>query len=312
MAEINLIKLDGKPIEKLVEVISQGIGTIYRPRAIKKEADAKAYEIEIVERAKSKALAEGKELEAETLSRIEERILNKEIRRQENIDKVAESAAEELKNEQEVPEDPISEDWSTRFFNIVEDISDEEMQSIWGRILAGEIKKPKSYSLRTLEFLKNLSKDEAMNFVKIAELAILASGKNLVFNPDNGEMLKEKFGITFPNILELKELGLINMDSNLNLSFKKQTQKDSVTILYHDKGIVFEREIDANELNIKCLVFTSIGMQLLPLIQAKPNMEYLKCIKEKLQTDKVKVKMGDLMQLPNGQEVVANIREIQD
>jgi hypothetical protein len=310
MAEINLIKLEGKPIEKLIEVISQGIGTIYKPRAIKKEADAKAYKIEVVERAKSKASAEGKEIEIETFSRIEDRILNSEIRKQKNIDNVAESAAEELKNEKDVPEEPISEDWSTRFFNIIEDISDDEMQAIWGRILAGEIKKPKSYSLRTLEFLKNLSKEEAMNFVKISELVIFASDKRVVFNPDDGAILEEKFGITFAHILELKELGLINMDSNLKISFKKQTQEDIVTMLYHNKCIVFERQIDAEDINFKCLILTNIGIQLLPLIQTNLNFEYLKFIKEKLQSEKVKVKMGDLAKLPTGQEIVNNIREI--
>ena len=42
MPEINLIKLEGKPFEKLIEVISKGIGTLYKPRAIRKEADSKA------------------------------------------------------------------------------------------------------------------------------------------------------------------------------------------------------------------------------------------------------------------------------
>ena len=87
MAEINLIKLDGKPLEKLVEVISSGIGTLYRPRAIRKEAESKAYELGIIEEAK--ALAAGKELEAETYIKIQERILFSEMERQKNIDSIA-------------------------------------------------------------------------------------------------------------------------------------------------------------------------------------------------------------------------------
>lgn len=31
MPEFNLIKLEGKPLEKLIEVISNGIGTLYKP-----------------------------------------------------------------------------------------------------------------------------------------------------------------------------------------------------------------------------------------------------------------------------------------
>ena len=73
MPEFNLIKFEGKPFEKLIDVISKGIGTIYKPRAIRKEAESKAYEIEIIEQAKSKALTEGKELEAQTYLRIQEK-----------------------------------------------------------------------------------------------------------------------------------------------------------------------------------------------------------------------------------------------
>ena len=38
MPDLNVVKIEGKPIEKLIEVISKGIGTIYKPRAIRREA----------------------------------------------------------------------------------------------------------------------------------------------------------------------------------------------------------------------------------------------------------------------------------
>ncbi|UUW11213.1 hypothetical protein NLG42_10480 [Flavobacterium plurextorum] len=42
----------GKPIEKLIDVISEGIGVLYKPRAIRKEADAEAYKIIAIKKAK--------------------------------------------------------------------------------------------------------------------------------------------------------------------------------------------------------------------------------------------------------------------
>ncbi len=60
----SLIKIDGKPFEKLIEVVSNGIGTLYRPRAIRKEADAKAYEIKVVEKAKAEAIVEGRTIDS--------------------------------------------------------------------------------------------------------------------------------------------------------------------------------------------------------------------------------------------------------
>lgn len=48
----NLIKISGKPLENLLDIISKGIDTLYRPLSIREEADAKAYEIVAVEKAK--------------------------------------------------------------------------------------------------------------------------------------------------------------------------------------------------------------------------------------------------------------------
>ena len=47
------VNIDGKPLEKLIEVVSNGIGTLYRPRKIRKEADAQAYAIKVLENAKA-------------------------------------------------------------------------------------------------------------------------------------------------------------------------------------------------------------------------------------------------------------------
>ena len=257
MTDINVFKIEGKPIDKLIEVISKGIGTIYRPRSIRKEAEAKAYEIELIENAKAKALSKGKEIEFDTYERLQERILSREVKRQNNIDSVAEIAANELKNEETISEESVSEDWSTRFFNITEDISDKEMQEIWGRILAGEVKKPKSFSLRTLEFLKNLSKDEALTFVKVANLSILGAGKIFVFNPDNGKFIEENYNIKLADILQLKELGLLNSDSNLQLMFKAPVNDDFVSLVYNNKGIVLQRKVGAPEQSLSALIFTS-------------------------------------------------------
>ena len=93
---MGLITFEGKPIEKLIEVISQGIGTLYKPRAIRKEAEAEAYKIGIIEKAKANAIAEGKIIDLELYENIQERILHQETRKQINIDNIAQIAANQL------------------------------------------------------------------------------------------------------------------------------------------------------------------------------------------------------------------------
>ena len=60
-----------------------------------------------------------------------------------------------------VPEEMPEEDWVHRFFGDCEDVGDEEMQSLWAQILAGEVAQPGTFSKRTLGFVKQLSKKEA-------------------------------------------------------------------------------------------------------------------------------------------------------
>ena len=138
MESIVKISLDGKPLEKLIDVVSKGIGTLYRPRQIRKEADARAYEIKVIEEAKSLAASEAKLIESVTDERIAQRLVAKEIRRQENIDSVVEMAAKNLKGKT-VSDKMVDEDWATRFFDIVQDVSKDEMKVLWAKILSKEI-----------------------------------------------------------------------------------------------------------------------------------------------------------------------------
>jgi hypothetical protein len=236
MGEFNLIKTDGKPLEKLLDVVSKGIGKIYIPRAIRKEADAKAYEIEVIERAKAKAYLYRQDIEQELLDRIDERVLYREIKKQKNIDAVTMIAAEELKNENDISDTPVDEDWTVRFFNVVENISDEMMQQLWGRILAGEVKAPNSFSIRTIECLKNITKPEAELFTRAANFAFTYGNEAIFFRGDDFKILKEN-GLSFDDIFTLIELGLLQSETNIILNCETRTE-DEEMIFVSGKNII--------------------------------------------------------------------------
>ena len=41
-----------------------------------------------------------------------------------------------------------------RFFDAVGNVSNEELQKLWGKVLAGEMQQPGSCSLRTMEVIR--------------------------------------------------------------------------------------------------------------------------------------------------------------
>jgi hypothetical protein len=273
MGEFNLIKIEGQALEKLFDVISKAIGKIYAPRAVRKEADAKAYEIGVIEKAKTNANIYRQEAKQDMLYRIEERIIHRELKKQENIDAVVEIAAEQLKNEKNISDTPIDEDWTVRFFNIVEDVSDEQMQQLWGKILAGEVKNPNSFSIHTIEFLKNMTKSEAELFSRIANYIILSNNKPFIFN---GDKTLSKNGFSFEECLILAELGLIQADTNLMKEYKTYPE-DRNAMFLSDKYII-KATIKGNtpQCQIPVLVLTRIGEELLKLLSPIPLDNYIK------------------------------------
>lgn len=331
------------PIDKLIDVVSSVTGRVTKPYFDRKDIDTKAYEIRKLAEARAEemklianaikenslltggieykedklTLSSPKELPYENNQttiinppleeRTLERISYQEAQKQLNIESVTFFAAEQLKQEQSVTGEPLDENWKTRFFNIAEDISNEEMQSIWGRILAGEIKQPKSYSLRTLELLKNLAKEEAEVFIKVAQLRINAGDKYFIYNPEDGEFLKAEFGITFLDRLLLSELGLIASEINLEFSLQPtENNKQSNVLSYGNKGIVLYRNEHTPKQGIQVLVLTKIGVELSRLIEQSFNINYLEKICSSFKHQNVRIEYGDLVSQPGGQLMLLN------
>ena len=99
---------------------------------------------------------------------IQARIAFQEEKKQRNIQSVASMAAEEIKDK-EVQDHEIDHDWTARFFLDVQDVSSEQMQQLWEKILAGEVETPRQTSLRTLSILKNMTQKEAKLISNIAQ-----------------------------------------------------------------------------------------------------------------------------------------------
>ena len=266
------INIDGKPLEKLIDVVSKGIGTLYRPRQIRKEADAQAYAIKVLENAKALSASEAALIEAETKDRIAERIVAKEFRRQENIDSVVEMAANNLANTT-VSDQPVEEDWAARFFNIVQDVSKDEMKVLWAKILAKEIEKPSSYSLRTLEILRNISYEEAELFMKLADFVFEQSG--CVVFCDGGDMMK--YGISYRDLSKLREAGLLQSGEMVSRTYASSNSGVTTSnLFYGDLFVQVTIPPQTSKIMLPILLLTQAGREIYKLIEIKPNIAYLK------------------------------------
>lgn len=287
-----LIKFEGKPIEKFIEVVSQGIGRLYNPTAIRKEARAEAYKIGVIENAKAKANVESQLIGLELSETIQQRLIYQETRKQNNIESVIEIAAEQIEQQDEVSNEKVDNDWTTRFFRIVEDISASDMQKLWGRILSGEVKQPGSFSLRTLEILKNLSREEAEIFTKFSELKIETNNRDFI--PYRSISDLEKFNIQFSEILLLTELGLISSGNSLALVSKGNEKEIRVTYSNGETGILVTKSPNQSTHTVRILSFTKTGSELSGLITFEKNQKYIDYVCSHLSSPHTKIKVGQI------------------
>ena len=157
-----------------------------------------------------------------------------------------------------------------RFFNSVENISNEDMQKIWGHILAGEIKSPNTYSYRTLEKLKNMTQREAEHFQLVSSLALQHSGKKFILS-DNA--ILKKYNVYFSHLLELEECGLMTAQT---ISLTLTVSADQPGAIYNSEliGLIYGKKTEIEEVKVSVHVFTESGSQLITAIHPKVNSQY--------------------------------------
>ncbi len=290
MVEFKDIAGLSEPLKRLIEVVAEGVGGVSRPILTRKNADAKAYEIRTI----TEAIADSQRLlgpvkydggeiaiepdknetapelpEAAFEQRVISRMAYQEAKRQSNLERITQNAAGEFDGNERMGTDRPDSDWTARFFRITEDITSDQMQILWGKILAGEVKRPGSFSLRTLDILKNISQKEAETFVRVARIAIVSDDKAFVPNTDREKSLKEHFGIGFLDLLLLREIGLL-APSDLEFSLLPAKEDSQSVFSCGATCILVDRAGGTPKQSVKALVFTEIGKELLQLVEGVP------------------------------------------
>jgi hypothetical protein len=171
----------------LVEVVARGVGGLYAPvgTILQAKADAKA-----------QLIRAGADIETrQLLERAAARLGHVEVQRQRNIESVIALAQKALPSE--VNSDPVEQDWINHFFSSVQDVSSADLQTLWGKILAGETATPGIYSRRLLGFLKTFDKQEAEVLTAVLSVCFRANnGWGFYFSqsPSTRAAVKSKVG----------------------------------------------------------------------------------------------------------------------
>jgi len=247
-----------KPATVLIEKISDAIGGYFKPYQIRRVAKAEA-EAEII---KTQAQIEVTDLQRRALVRF----ITEEARKQDNIEKITQKALPHLEDSSN-PQN-VEDDWIVNFFDKCRIVSDEEMQSLWAKVLAGEANSPGTYSKRTVNFLGSLDKTDAHLFTSLCGFGwVIGNVVPLIF--DENQTIYNNQGINFNTLTHLDDIGLVSFNSISR--FRRLKLPKRITVSYHGTPLNLEFDKEANnDLDLGKVLLTKTGQQLAPICGSKP------------------------------------------
>ena len=313
-------------IEKLIEYTASGIGSIAAPLLAPWKAGREAKAKKIAARGEievRKILVEGRadtmqiiasahaeargilvspnslvEGEIEIGDAIAQRIQFQEEKRHSNIRAVVQQAAVEL-GDNEVPDIEPNHDWVARAFNEIQDVSSEEMQRWWAKVLTGEIQRPGSVSLLALDILRNLDQSAAVLFRRFCSLCVLVApdGDTIVearvpsLGGNASDNALKEYGLGFHELNVLNEHRLIISDYHSWRDYKpflgikgNSSSSPSLFIPITTQGqhwilsptMYYTRSKD---FKVHGVALTHSGRNLLKIVDIEPAKEYLHGLK---------------------------------
>lgn len=192
------------------------------------------------------------------------------------------------KTERAASADEVDQDWLTRWRESASKVRSEQIQQIWAQALAGETICPGSFSLRTLDFLKNLSKQEAENISRLAPFAAIDA---VYVSPEIN-----KQGMDFSFLLEMEDLGILSglQAGGLSRTIKSRLEeKFFQIIIVHNKVLLIEHEDPKKNINLKSYKVSSTGIQVMKLGDFKANIDHLIGLGNIIKKEGFAVKIAD-------------------
>ncbi len=219
------------------------------------------------------------------------------IREQVNLDKISEIAAQQIHQDviesaskpNEATEVPtISEDWLNNFEKEASQKSTEEMQFLFGKILAGEIQRPSSFSIKTVKLMSELDNTAAILFrqlcslcvsIKIGDMYFDARVPSLAGNAASNSL--KNYNLNFSSLNILQEYGLIISDYNSYFDFQmcivNENNQAGLSFLHQNRQYVLyplNGRASNQEFRLSGVMLSCSGMELLSIIDVEPSVHY--------------------------------------
>lgn len=216
------------------------------------------------------------------------------IRERLNLDKITRQAASALiasPDQAGAPAEPdlptISDDWLNVFEKEAEQKSTEDMQALFAKVLAGEIRRPSTYSIKTVRILGQLDQNAAELFRRLCSMciALRVSGHAIDARvPSLGKSAVSnglaEYGLSFASLNLLHEYGLIIADYNswmsYRFSFGSPSQPVQIPFEFGNTqwGLVEMDGYSDKDFRVHGVALTQSGTELLGIVDIEKNTQF--------------------------------------
>ena len=191
----------------------------------------------------------------------------------------------------------IGDDFLDAFDDVSKSKSTEYMQRLFGRILAGEIEAPGSFSIRSLKTVEQLDQGIAKLFQRLCSMCtVLEIGgaeqpKTLLdvrvpsLGGNAGMNALREYGLAFANLNRLNEYGLIIPDFNSWYDYRicVADERNTVVAAFRhqggDWGLIPTKQ-HSGELRLSGVELSLVGKELFPIVDQVASIEYTAALRK--------------------------------
>lgn len=190
----------------------------------------------------------------------------KKLKNQKNIAEIATKNAKEGTDFSE--KSGVNEEWFNRFMESASFVSSEQMQLVWGKILANEFEKPGCTPPNMTRILSEFTQIYAEAFRALCSMRVLlvsinedekivsANWRNVIIFDQNEEYIR-KMGLSFKLLNELETLGVIKFDTVVG--YVATNMEEEKILVYINGNTIETSSHQSDNFPIGNVLFTSAG-----------------------------------------------------
>lgn len=189
--------------------------------------------------------------------------------------------------------DKADPDWFNTFTQLAEDISNNTMQNLWAKILAGEISQPGSFSTKTLKVFREMNITDAKLLAKACSLAVSDNSKRNIriisgayqmpgllnfFSKNREQRIQlNQFSLSYADLLILADNHLVFIQETESSPMNK---KEAFHFSFNGAPLTLTAK--KSSCVLKFYKFTPIGSELAHLISDNGDNDYMSHLKSEL------------------------------